>query len=153
MIIKLKRYIEHPELNYQILKNLSSDDSKYVQKSVANHINDIAKDHPQKALALVKQFPENKNSKWIINHGLRTLIKNGNQEVLKFLGYKSFKADIKMTVNKLKVTSGETITIALEVVNYSKTPLMVDYGIVYPHGGTKIFKLTKVASKETKKFR
>lgn len=147
---KLTRYIAQPELNYQILKNLASDESKYVQKSVANHINDICKDNPQKALELVKSFPVNKNSKWIINHGLRTLIKSGDQKVLKFLGYKKAKVTVKMTVDKLAIKSGSSLMVSLEIINQSSTPLIVDYGVIYPHGGVKVFKLTKLSSQETK---
>ena len=44
--IRLKPFIESPTINLRWLDVLYKDDSLYVRRSVANHLNDIAKDHP-----------------------------------------------------------------------------------------------------------
>jgi len=71
---KLDLAIEKPTLLIPILENLKDDPSKYVQKSVANCINDILKDNPAVGKKLIKQWNGTnigKERKWIINHAPR----------------------------------------------------------------------------------
>lgn len=74
---KLDQFIVDPSPILPILENLKDDSSKYVQKSVANCINDILKDN----LEIGKTWIENwtpsatKERKWIIKHALRNLLK------------------------------------------------------------------------------
>lgn len=74
---KLDRFIQDPQPLLPILNNLKDDESKYVQKSVANCINDILKDNPAigKNLLLSWQKNATKQRKWIMKHALRNLIK------------------------------------------------------------------------------
>ncbi|WP_107038258.1 DNA alkylation repair protein [Brumimicrobium mesophilum] len=77
---KLDLFIEDPSPLLPILNNLKDDQSKYVQKSVANCINDILKDNKEIGLQLIESWKEenmSKERKWIIKHALRNLIKNG----------------------------------------------------------------------------
>jgi len=77
---KMDQFIENPEPILPILENLKDDKSKYVQKSVANCINDIIKDNRAVAERLIESWQENagKERKWIIKHGLRKLLKAGD---------------------------------------------------------------------------
>jgi len=74
---KLDAFIEDPTPILPILENLKDDPSKYVQKSVANCINDILKDNPKIGRNLIGSWLPNptKERKWIIKHALRNLIK------------------------------------------------------------------------------
>ena len=56
-----------------------NDPSKYVQKSVANHINDITKEDKELVFQWLQQLRDKQHpvNPWIIKHGLRTVIKNG----------------------------------------------------------------------------
>ena len=56
-----------------------NDPSKYVQKSVANHINDITKEDKEFVFQWLQQLRDKQHpvNPWIIKHGLRTVIKNG----------------------------------------------------------------------------
>lgn len=86
--IRLKAYVKDPTVIFPILKNLIFDDSEYVQKSVANNLNDITKDNPQMVLDFVQQYRNQKErTDWVINRGLRTLFKQGDPETLDILGY------------------------------------------------------------------
>ncbi|MET3508088.1 DNA alkylation repair protein [Halalkalibacter oceani] len=76
-----------PGYNLHLLEQLLDDPSAYVQKSVANHINDLTKDHPQlvinwleTCLADLRQVNER-----IIKHGLRTLIKQEENKAVQLL--------------------------------------------------------------------
>ncbi|MEM8525159.1 MAG: DNA alkylation repair protein [Bacteroidota bacterium] len=77
---KLDQFIENPAPILPILENLKDDKSKYVQKSVANCINDIVKDNRAVAENLIESWRENagKERKWIIKHSLRKLLKAGD---------------------------------------------------------------------------
>ncbi len=80
---KLDMFIENPELILPILNNLKDDSSKYVQKSVANCINDILKDNFEIAQSLLEEWKGtediSKERKWIIKHSLRNLLKKDNE--------------------------------------------------------------------------
>ncbi|KPU56188.1 DNA alkylation repair protein [Bacillus wiedmannii] len=66
--------------NLQLLEPLMNDPSKYVQKSVANHINDITKEDKELVFQWLQQLRDKQHpvNPWIIKHGLRTMIKSGN---------------------------------------------------------------------------
>lgn len=74
---KLDQFIVDPAPIFPILNNLKDDPSKYVQKSVANCLNDILKDNPQMGKKLIESWVPNatKERKWIIKHALRNLLK------------------------------------------------------------------------------
>jgi 3-methyladenine DNA glycosylase AlkC len=71
----------------EILENLKDDESKFVQKSVANTLNDILKDNYESGIATIKKWAQDatKNRKWIIKHALRNQRKKGNPEAEKIL--------------------------------------------------------------------
>ncbi|CAM4313081.1 DNA alkylation repair protein [Saccharibacillus endophyticus] len=74
----------------EILEKLKADSSLYVRKSVANNLNDIAKDNPD----LVKQKARNwygsdPLTDWIVRRGCRSLLKQADPEILSLFGYSS----------------------------------------------------------------
>lgn len=74
---KLDLFIENPKPILPILENLKDDTSKYVQKSVANCLNDILKDNLDIGKSIIEKWNRNptKERKWIIKHALRNLLK------------------------------------------------------------------------------
>lgn len=74
---KLDRFIKDPKPLLPILNQLKNDQSKYVQKSVANCLNDILKDNPDVGKVLLEKWKPKatKECQWIIKHALRNLIK------------------------------------------------------------------------------
>jgi 3-methyladenine DNA glycosylase AlkC len=63
-----------------LLEKVKSDSSTYVRRSVGNWINDESKHKTDWVLKLCRQWTKKSNSeetKWIVNHGLRTLKKSG----------------------------------------------------------------------------
>lgn len=63
-----------------ILETLKNDSSLYVRRSVANHVGDIAKDHPALAFELCERWLTNadKDLKWVIRHAVRHPAKQGH---------------------------------------------------------------------------
>jgi 3-methyladenine DNA glycosylase AlkC len=96
--IRLGIFIEQPELVMPLLLVLRDDEEEYVRRSVANHLNDIAKDHPQliietaqqwlaeEALALLDNVQRKQRVK-LIRHACRTLFKQGEPTVMALFGY------------------------------------------------------------------
>ena len=84
---KLNMFIENPTPLLPILENLKDDPSKYVQKSVANCINDILKDNPETGKELIESWALNptKERSWIIKHALRNLIKKNDNWALRVI--------------------------------------------------------------------
>lgn len=81
--MQLPDFIKDPSPIIPILETLHNDSSLFVRKSVANNINDISKDNPAIALELCNSWKHtNENTNSIIEHGLRTLLKQGNQKAL-----------------------------------------------------------------------
>jgi 3-methyladenine DNA glycosylase AlkC len=133
-----------------ILERLKADDSLYVRKSVANHLNDIAKDHPDWVLARLGGWPmENAHTAWIARRALRTLIKNGNAQALALIGAGG-RADVaveRFAVTPDAIDLGERIGIEAVLRSTAAGPqrLVADYAIHYvkKNGATsrKVFKL------------
>lgn len=96
--VALENFKTDPRKVIEVLQLLKDDNSPYVQKSVANALNDISKDHRTlvKTLAHV-WLKENAQRKWLVKHGCRTLLKQGDKEVLSLFGFE--KADHLMLKN------------------------------------------------------
>ncbi|QQO09955.1 DNA alkylation repair protein [Breznakiella homolactica] len=72
---KIYIFADEFETCREILSNLRHDKSRFVQKSVGNNINDLYKEFPEKAEAIVEEWRSDNPSEatlWIINHGLRS---------------------------------------------------------------------------------
>lgn len=72
---KLDTFTENPEPVFKILSILKEDPIKFVQKSVANNINDYLKVNYEAArkLLLAWSTSKNKNTQWIIKHATRKI--------------------------------------------------------------------------------
>lgn len=73
-----------------ILDALRQDESGYVRRSVANHLNDLSRDEPELVVATAKRWlsePDATTSA-LVRHGLRTLVKRGDVGALALMGYR-----------------------------------------------------------------
>ncbi|WP_017446099.1 hypothetical protein [Gayadomonas joobiniege] len=127
--------IEQPALTLDILLALKSDPSEYVRRSVANHLNDISKDHPTYFIELLAQWLPDADTQQrrLLKHASRTLIKNGDVKVLELWGYVPLQA-VKCHLScETKISIGETLNIELELVSEATEPqpLMLDYSVWY----------------------
>ncbi|KYG34332.1 DNA alkylation repair protein [Alkalihalobacillus trypoxylicola] len=134
-----------------ILEELKRDESLYVRKSVANHLNDISKDHPKLVLELCQAWKnEHKHTDWIMKHGCRTLLKQGNSEALSLFGFEDNPA-IQLLSFQMdqKVSIGDRLSFSFTFENISTSPtkLRIEYKIDYlkKHGkhSKKVFQLTE----------
>jgi 3-methyladenine DNA glycosylase AlkC len=148
----LPDFKKDPSLILPILENLKADPSEYVRRSVANNLNDIAKDHPQLVLKIAKRWMgHHENTDRIIRHGCRTLLKKGDEIALALHGFDTAnKAKIKtLTIHNKKVRVGDYLKFDFAFVNQEKkaTLFRLEYAIDYitSTGKTsrKIFRITE----------
>lgn len=139
-----------PTLAAPILEALNRDESAYVRKSVANHLNDIAKDRPDWLVERLAAWPGNDaRTRWIIRHALRTLIKQGDARALALIGVGAGAAVtvLHFSVTPEAVRLGEAIAIRADLRSTAGAAqrLVVDYRVHYARSGgktgAKVFKL------------
>ena len=82
--MRIPAFVKDPRPTLPILEALKDDASLYVYRSVANHVGDIAKDHPQLAFELCERWLKgaSKERKWLIRHALRHPAKKGVKAAL-----------------------------------------------------------------------
>jgi 3-methyladenine DNA glycosylase AlkC len=150
---RLRSLIEDPSPAIALLGRLVDDPSAYVRKSVANHVNDISKDHPGLAVETASGWVSadlgSERRRWIASHGLRSLVKAGDPEALRLLGFDP-EADVRISgfsVSPDALRPGEAVLIEFELAAPHRAPVMVDYRI--HHAGAagrrspKVFKLKR----------
>ncbi len=150
---QLRELINDPSPVAPILENLRADPSLYVRKSVANHLNDITKDHPAWVLERLGRWDlENKHTAWIAKRALRTLIKKGDRAALAVIGAGA-RADIQLgsfAVAPRQLKLGDELTMKCALASTARQPqrLVIDYVIHYvKQSGTaseKVFKWKEV---------
>jgi 3-methyladenine DNA glycosylase AlkC len=81
---RLPAFIADPAPLLPILEALKNDPSLYVRRSVANHLGDIAKDHPELVFGLCERWLNgaSKEVRWLIRHALRHPAKKSNRTAL-----------------------------------------------------------------------
>jgi 3-methyladenine DNA glycosylase AlkC len=152
---RLPQFIKDPRPVLRLLEKLKADPELLVRRSVANNLNDIAKDNPDVVVETLKrwQTTKNKGTQWIVSHASRTLVKQGHEQALTLLGY---PANLAIRVHGLQLENtsirmGEDLTFEFEVYSKSDTPqnLMIDYVIQHRKANGKLApKVFKVAKKK-----
>ncbi len=145
---RLRGLIDDPCRGVELLEKLFDDRSEYVRRSVANHLNDISKDHPALAVDLATRWlSDSTHGDWVVRRGLRSLVKQGHTGALGVLGF-DFDTPVVATAFSVlppAITIGDTVTISAELVAERSTKAAVDYVVHYqgvrgPKDG-KVFKL------------
>jgi len=139
---ELTMFRKDPSPILPILENLKSDPSEYVRRSVANNLNDIAKDNPSVVINTAKRWKKlSAESKWIVRHGCRTLLKKGIDEVLRMHG---FNTNRRCRVTNFKASKsvkiGEHLSFDFEFRNLEKKAeqFRIEYVIHYRTSSGKI---------------
>ena len=134
-----------------MLDALKDDPSSYVRRSVANHLGDIAKDHPDLAVGTARTWLQDAPAprEALVRHGLRFLIKRGDAAALDALGVGHAVAlDVRAArVVPERARIGDKVRIEAELHNPTPQPqrVLADLKVHYvkAHGGAapKVFKL------------
>lgn len=164
-----------------LLDKLYNDKTRYVVRSVANHLNDIAKIDANLVIKTLKKWKkeeckkeegeeeewkkeegekEGANSKdkqknkkefdFLMQHALRTLLKQGNNAALKLLGFNT-NPDITInnfTIKNQQIYLNNYLDFSFNITANTNEKLMLDYKIIYPirnnRKSEKVFKIKKI---------
>lgn len=99
--VRLPGFIADPEPVLAVLVRLKDDPVEYVRRSVANNLNDIAKDHPDQVADMACNWMRDagKARAKLVRHACRTLIKQGHKGALAALGF----ADAAVCLDRLQI--------------------------------------------------
>lgn len=159
--MRLPILIEDPSPVIEILDILKDDKSEYVRRSVANNLNDIAKDHPDIVAGIAEKWMINASNERqkLIHHACRTLIKKGHKKTLSVLGYKPpniHEASIEILTPEVIFGEALEFTLSIDSISSQEQPLIIDYVIHHQkaNGKTspKVFKLRSVTLFKNKKI-
>lgn len=152
---RLPEFVAAPLPVLEVLEELRSDPSKYVRTSVANNLNDIAREHPDLVLDLVERWTRESptpETAWTVRHALRTLVKEGDQRALALLGATGGEHVLAhgLALSPGVLELGGTLLVRVELENTDTRPHMtvVDYVVHHVRAdgsrGRKVFKWTNV---------
>jgi 3-methyladenine DNA glycosylase AlkC len=146
---RLTAFQRDPAPTLALLDRLVDDPELYVRRSVANHLGDIAKDHPDLAVRTAQRWVDGGGEQraWIARHGLRALVKQGDPAALAVLGFRQLDVGVeRFELSATALAIGETLTwtAALRSADHAPAHVVVDYAIGFarPTGRTsrKVFK-------------
>lgn len=130
---QLKFLIADPEPIMPLLQALRDDREEYVRRSVANNLNDIAKDHAGRVAWIASRWltDADRNRRRLVKHACRTLIKNGDKGALSAFGYHEIAGlQVDLSVETPTVVFGETLEFKLTLANLpAGHNVMIDYAI------------------------
>jgi 3-methyladenine DNA glycosylase AlkC len=160
---QLKALIADPSPNLPLLRALQDDSSAYVRRSVANHLNDIAKDHPGLVADwLAEHLPgADAERRALLRHASRSLIKAGEARTLEAWGLGkrlAGRAELVLTPKRLVLGGSLRLAATLTSTAAKAQKLVVDYAVhhVKADGSTspKVFKgwNIELAPRETRRL-
>jgi len=142
---------QDPSQILPILEKLKNDDSEYVRRSVANNLNDISKDNPQVVIEIAKSWlGNNQQTDRVVKHACRTLLKQGQSEIMKLFGFsRPEHIEIRNFTAQKSVEIGDNLdfSFALESQQQKLGKLRIEYaiGFVKKNGNLSknIFKISE----------
>lgn len=159
---RLRHFQKDPAPVLALLERLKDDPELYVRRSVANNLNDIAKDHPGVVVDVCRRWlkevrgaeaeASTLHRRWIVSHALRSLVKAGHPGALELMGAgakpKIRLDDVRIAPKRVK--KGGRVECTLSLVSTTRAPqdLLIDYTVHYvkADGRTspKVFKLKRL---------
>jgi len=141
-----------PDLGIGLITALRHDPDEVVRRSVANHLNDVARNHQDQVAEIAAEWSDDDVDPGLIRHALRSLVKKGHPGALQVLG---FTTDAAIDVRSFEVTPnaielGDSVELRAELASTSDEPqkLVVDFVVhhVNASGETspKVFKWTTI---------
>jgi 3-methyladenine DNA glycosylase AlkC len=150
---RLRCFEKDPSPTIELLERLKDDPEEYVRRSVANHLNDIGKDHPKVLVDTARRWLRgaDENRDRLIRHALRSSIKRADPATLELLGYgRASKSTIERTsITPRRAVIGGSVTLEVEIENRGKVQerTLIDLVVhfVKSNGSTspKVFKLAE----------
>ena len=148
----LHKLIDDPSPVLPVLELLKDDSSEYVRRSVANHLNDISKDHPELAKRIFSEwigFSANRDR--LVKHGARTLLKSGDPDVMELFGFRKpdhiLIKNFQILTPKIKTGDYLEFEVALKNEHPEKTNIRLEYAVYFLRSdgtyGKKVFRISE----------
>ncbi|MDJ0838509.1 MAG: DNA alkylation repair protein [Acidobacteriota bacterium] len=148
--VALPQFKADPSPVLPVLERLKADPEEYVRRSVANNLNDIAKDHPVLVLDIAERWlGSNRKTDRVVKHACRSLLKAGNPRAMRLFGFGDPAAVTVTTprLDKERVPIGATLGFRFNLCLGGNRPekLRVEYAVDYLKAGgkhnRKVFKI------------
>jgi len=151
--LRLQSLVADPSPTLPLLLALQDDPTEYVRRSVANHLNDIAKDHPHVVSnwlhAHLPDAPKNRHR--LLRHASRSLIKQGHGPTLQAWGLAEPQLrgiELQLSSQQVAVGGALQLRLSLQSSAHHAQTLEIDYRVHHlKANGTlspKTFKGTRV---------
>ncbi len=130
--MQLPLLVADPSPMLPILTVLRDDPEEYVRRSVANHLNDIAKDHPDLVGGIASEWmtDADRNRMRLVRHACRTLVKDGHPGALAAFGLKPPEVEVQsLTILSPQVAFGSSLEFSATIRSTAdeQQDLVVDY--------------------------
>lgn len=143
--LRLKDACAHPEPGLARASRMVGDPAAYVRRSVANHLGDVAKDHPALAIQTARRWVADGHIQ-AARHGLRSLLKSGHAEALALFG-RSLAVAIGPIAVAATARVGDRLIVEADVTAPESAELRVD--VVWLRPGARspqVFRAPSVAA-------
>ena len=140
-----------PDQTLPLLDLLHADPTRYVTRSVANHLNDLSKTVPDLVLDRLQRWQsdgaqDEAELAWLRRHALRSLIKAGHPGAMRALGYlPEARVEVALRIDTPRLRIGDVLRFSCTLRAAAEVPVLVDYriGFARPEGKSaqKVFKL------------
>jgi len=130
--LRLRNLVADPSPTLPLLEALRDDPSPYVRRSVANHLNDIVKDHQDLVVSLAVDWSDGAppERRTLLRHACRSLLKQGRADVMTLFGFTSDAVTIDpLVLSSDRVRMGEDLMLSTSLHSASDAPqrLSIDY--------------------------
>ncbi len=134
--LRLQSLVLDPSPTLPLLRALQDDPSEYVRRSVANHLNDIAKDHPELVADWVHEHlpgasPERRA---LLRHASRGLIKQGHRRMLAAWGLdRGLRGQVTLALQPRRVAIGQAVAVSVDLRSTSRQRQRLAIDLVVHH--------------------
>ncbi len=148
----LPQFKKDPSMILPILERLKDDPSEFVRRSVANNLNDIAKDNPQVVLKIAGRWKGTSDqTDRLIRHACRNLLKKADPTALGLFALTTTPLcsvhDLQLKERHIRI--GDTLYFSFSIRTSDKHsgPLRLEYVITYAKANNKfsekVFQITE----------
>lgn len=135
--VRIPALVERPTATLPVLDALYRDESEYVRRSVANHLNDVSRHHEDVVLDTARRWlaAPAPTTDALVRHALRTLVKRGHPQALELVGFPHVPAiEVEnLSVAVTRVVVGEVLPFSAVLRNrgYVDARVRVDYVVFH----------------------
>lgn len=152
--VRVQEIVAQPGSTVPILDALYRDDSEYVRRSVANHLNDLSRDNADLVVEVANRWlaEPDESTPALVRHALRTLVKRGHPGALAALGFGPATTEVDgFAVDSSTVPFGGSVRFVATVRNIGaeQAKLAIDYVVHHQKAnGSQTTKTFKLLTKE-----